>query len=676
MSNYPNAFDTANNLYTVYDSLKVTLAKDYNPGDGSIFVDGDLDKFPQSGIITLIDQCSEPNERAVSFKYKTKEKNYFTGLELTDDSKNYFKPKRITNVMMQVRAEHHNVIKDAIIELQKYLGRQSDLDQEPYGATIIGRLNFLKKLLFTPKAWFTANITRGVVPFTVKFTSNPNKLKTNTTKYTWDFGNGFSLETTDSNVETTYFEPGIYDVYMKAENAFGEDEVKLEKFIIAKLEAPDEATIDFNIQPGQLLKNGILRTPSNQFVLLEVSESGEKTGDPIVNYSWTLGDNLPHGNSRSTKAAYSLSSIYNIMLKAETSLGSYRVTNKKQCIDVVEPYNLWLWNINNNNINAFEYGLNSETFKAKLNTNHNISINNSFLDDENQKKEFNRNNGIASSELPYESCELFWASGRTKNQSPLEETVEFSKYNGFTDNYSSSIKSISRIWNWTSLTSKEFIYLIMGQTNDSSPVDLSRIDVNLSTGSYSNENYDFSNGADELKHNPVYFDENSTPYHANYSSYRSTWKDNSGYLLRNVNLGKYFIFKNFYKTAGIVTMPFINLTKLTDIPNNKREAQIVSLQKGIFLFDNTGSPLVYKENTMTWEVVQSSPTPFSQLQDLKVPGYENESNSLLASSDGERKVFLSFDYSDKAFIKFNETNLTFNVMSPRPSGTQWQMAIF
>ena len=70
-SNYPDQLDNDTNLYEVHDSLRVRLANDYNVGDSSITVFGDTTSFPTTGLITLTEQCSEINLRAISFYYKS-----------------------------------------------------------------------------------------------------------------------------------------------------------------------------------------------------------------------------------------------------------------------------------------------------------------------------------------------------------------------------------------------------------------------------------------------------------------------------------------------------------------------------------------------------------------------------------------------------------------------------
>ena len=114
-SNYPDVLDSNANLYEVHDSLRVRLAEDYNPGDKSITVMEDsfsLVNFPATGLITLTEQCSEPDKRAISFFYSSRVDNIFSGLEILPGFEDVIKPKKITNVTQNVMASHHNQIKE------------------------------------------------------------------------------------------------------------------------------------------------------------------------------------------------------------------------------------------------------------------------------------------------------------------------------------------------------------------------------------------------------------------------------------------------------------------------------------------------------------------------------------------------------------------------------------
>ena len=85
--NFPTSFDNDDNLFLVHDSLRATLVEDYNPGDTSIQVTGDavtMSRFPPTGIITLTEQCSDIDHRALSFYYSGVDptNNTFDDLEL------------------------------------------------------------------------------------------------------------------------------------------------------------------------------------------------------------------------------------------------------------------------------------------------------------------------------------------------------------------------------------------------------------------------------------------------------------------------------------------------------------------------------------------------------------------------------------------------------------------
>ena len=69
--------------------------------------------------------------------------------------------------------------------------------------------------LAVPVADFSANVTEGIVPLTVKFTD----LSTNTTSWSWDVGDETSYA--DQNVTHTYNSVGTYNVTLTATNPYG-----------------------------------------------------------------------------------------------------------------------------------------------------------------------------------------------------------------------------------------------------------------------------------------------------------------------------------------------------------------------------------------------------------------------------------------------------------------------
>ena len=108
----------------------------------------------------------------------------------------------------------------------------------------------------------------------------------------------------------------------------------------------------------------------------------------------------------------------------------------------------------------------------------------------------------------------------------------------------------------------------------------------------------------------------------------------------------------------------------------KLEGQLVDMSNGLFFFNNSGSISAYNDTAGVWETGSSATTSFRNLQDSTVSDFDNTTNTLLATSDGDRIAYLSYDYSTNAMIKFNGVDLTFTLLSSRPGGEQWAMGVY
>lgn len=675
-SKFPKEFDNDTNLFKVSDSLSVSLGMDYHPGDTTILAEGNLDRFPPSGIITLVDQ-----QTATSFYYGKKTNTAFTDLILLEDSIDSYKPKKNTLITQQVMAEHHNSKKNAIVAIEEFLGTKYAMNNKPFQGTIFGRINFLKKVLFSPKAWFHMNKTKGLAPLQVTFTSQSSGTvgPVGTVFYEWDFGDGDIVTTAQSSYDKIYDNPGIYTVSLKIGNTFGEDKITFEKAIKVIQDAPDEAILDFNTSDSQVKLNGRIRTLSGESIYLKVQDgrnkvknfSGEwlhpntsRPMDKIVKYIWRIPDDLIHENVPEATALFSIGGLYDVNLRVETELGAYRINNYKNMIDVIESKNLWFWTINDNQIQCNEFNLIAETFKTPLTKKFKINRNNSFLQTGRIKQEFNRNNGCSNDNTSSGhrgNCKLFWATGRTEEQSPLEEKIELVDYTPFTDTYKSNV-SINRPWNWTYFSGNEETYFILGNPNIKNPASRSHTNqtktvVGANIANDKIEFYNYKNGAHELMGNAVKFDDKGEPYGGHYSIYRTTWKDNTGYLARNEKMNS-ITFKSFYMTEGILGENFLNITKTTDMPLTEAEdIQLVPLETGIHSFG--GNDLcIFDDLTNVWKTTPSTLPP---------------SNNLFATSDKTSKAYLS---SDKYFIKYDSVTNTYTNMNHQPADKQWLLTIY
>ncbi len=783
MSNYPTSIDTEQILVTAQDNLRLRLAEDYTPGDVVIYVEGDLatfNLFPNFGYLTLTEQCSEPKLRAISFTYTAKEEVSdvlfkFTGLTLLPNFTDSEKPKKLTHVTQNVMAEFHNAIKDAIIAIEEFVGIKGTIDIMPYGATMEGRTNFLHKLVLQPRAWFTAEKTHGLIPLAITFNNLSFQIGEGCpvapVEFIWDFGDGdcshISMISTISyisyisrigcsvisvvsvvpieqvdvrvveigkgSVLKTYTKAGKFDVSLTVINKWGQDQIIFPGFVVAKLPAPNEATINIIPRPEQTYTPGtpsdgppftvypVIRTPVDTFIDLEIQD-GVKHGtvdiyapygrsyagevlnhayqaiDPIVDYSWQLSDDLSHGNAKSARASYSIGGLYDIVLRVDTEFDSYRITSYPNSIDVVENVNLWLWTFNSSGtkVTGNEYGLISETFKVRP-VSCPITRNTNFLENETNSEqliaEFKRNTFFTQlSTLPSGqkgTALLYWASGRNSTDPISSEVINILEFNGFNDTYMtpSGTSYIVRPWNWIGFSIYPYALFILGTSKNpappfTSPTCPEKLTHNLATDATSITTFaadDYLGGADELTQNVALYEDSGLPTYGHFSAYRSATKGSTGFFTRNDGVGVFFRIRSFYKTEGILSNPIQKIRKLPDMLGSiKYEGQLVPLVSGLFFFDNSASISAYNDTTGVWETgaAATESASFSSLQDKTVIGYSRLENPLLATSDGDRRAYLSYDYSPNTFIMFNEANLTFRSLLTRPVGEQWIMATY
>lgn len=506
-------------------------------------------------------------------------------------------------------------------------------------------------------------------------------------------------------VTKEYVLPIICDVSLEIINDFGRDSISFPKIVSCKFMAPQDAVIEITDMSQTTNKeilsnpygNAYLRLKSNKVIDITTTDDGSHPDDPVISYTWSIFDDLTHGNSASTKAIFSVGGLYDIILRVDTNLQNYKITSYENAIDVVEKYNLWLWNYklsgsstDYGEVEPMEFGLLSETFKVYSSAPGSIvlaasdeGIDDSFLDPIDpddpvlvansliKKKKFKRNAGFAANTTSPSGD----ANDAIVYYADEENHVNFYKFNGFNQTstlFATGVNTNSINWDFISFNSYNYLYLL---NIDFDTNQIFKFKVNLQNGAFHEDSgleilpADLKNGSGDIATSDA--DDPGT------INYRSTWRADTGYILNSVP-GKYNRFTNFYKTTRISSDEFIGLTKLIELPGIKEEGQLVPLSQGVYFFNNSGGILLYNPTSNTWTAGGTSANSalYRSLQDVTVPNFDDLKNTLLAASDGENLAFLSFDYSDKSFIRFNEYDLTFTLMAIRPRKDQWNMGIY
>jgi hypothetical protein len=337
---------------------------------------------------------------------------------------------------------------------------------------------------------------------------------------------------------------------------------------------------------------------------------------------------------------------------------------------------------------AYEFGLLSEAFKVGSRSTHSVtrdaSAVNTVPNAAEKVAEWRRNAGFTAKNRVASGDKgvalVYW----TESASPAIH-LRFKEYLGFTDTWSSpaGLTTLDRGWNWVAFNAGSRVHFILGSDTTlptfgagNSPTNqvrqtLSMTNYAVTSTTFTSANY--KNGAEELTQNVG----NGTE--GDYSVYRSCWKERTGFLIRNDGVGAYFRLHSFYRTEGTLADEFQYFRKLPDMPGTtKVEGQLVALAGGIYFFNNSGEIAVWNDTTSVWTVggPGAGSTPFRLLQDQTAAGFDDPYNTLVAASDGDRKAYLSFDYSSDVFLRFNEATLSFGSLGGRPAGEQLLAGVY
>jgi len=206
LSVFPEALDDKNTLYEARNNAQTTLKQSLTYAGKSIIVK-DASGFPPKGLLRLGPPPGTSGSNEIIY-YDSKQGNIFKDLirGYLNTRQNFWNSDT-TWVFNGVMADHHNSVKDAILQIEKTVGTSKN----PEDDSIVGRLKTLEDKHLAPRALFRAFPKSGPPPLTVSF---HNFSEGHVIRFLWDFGDG--SQSVERNPIHTYTQEGEYTVKLDA----------------------------------------------------------------------------------------------------------------------------------------------------------------------------------------------------------------------------------------------------------------------------------------------------------------------------------------------------------------------------------------------------------------------------------------------------------------------------
>jgi PKD repeat protein len=211
LSIYKNSIDTYDTLFQATNNASTKLGQAISVTSDVIVVE-DTSKFPSSGILRIFKSDYTGLSSELVF-YSNKTENSFYNLDRGFAGTKINEWKYGTTIEAGVMAEHHNSTRDAIFNIQSYLGTNQTTDEN----TLNGLLKKQESKIYSPRSLFRAFPRTGNFPLTVNFHTFTNS---NTIRYFWDFGDGSTLSF-EKNPVHVYKTEGSYTVTLRTITQLG-----------------------------------------------------------------------------------------------------------------------------------------------------------------------------------------------------------------------------------------------------------------------------------------------------------------------------------------------------------------------------------------------------------------------------------------------------------------------
>lgn len=210
LSIYPSGIDSYDNLYQAQNLSRTTLKASISYISDIIVVE-DTTNFPDKGILRLYLPEKKGFDAELVY-YDKKTRDTFQNLKRGFCGSRQNSWPGETVVDSGVFAEHHNSLKDSIIQIENYIGVDGATDEN----TLTGLLKKQENRFLSPTPTFRAFPLKGNFPLTVTF---QNFSSVTNTRFFWDFGDGATSY--ERNPHHTYLREGVFTVQLRVVSSTG-----------------------------------------------------------------------------------------------------------------------------------------------------------------------------------------------------------------------------------------------------------------------------------------------------------------------------------------------------------------------------------------------------------------------------------------------------------------------
>jgi len=281
LSIYPEAIDNKSTLHEAKNNAKTKLKQTLTFNTKIIIVDS-TEGFPDEGLLRIgHDEGIAGEYELVSYTLKTENtfRSVKRGFGGSKQNTWYVGDIYVTAAVM---AEHHNAVKDAVIQIEQNLG----LETSPTAESLNGILKEQEVRFLAPKPIFRAFPTVGPPPLTVRF---QNFTTGHIVRNFWDFGDGTT--SVDRSPEHTYFNEGEYTVKLNVITSTGAQGIatKTDYVVVSEDEAlpfmyVDSISAPYSVYTATILTGQGDPTSPKDFLFVD------QTDGDIVQRNWIFGD--------------------------------------------------------------------------------------------------------------------------------------------------------------------------------------------------------------------------------------------------------------------------------------------------------------------------------------------------------------------------------------------------